>query len=65
MASAVDRVAAAAQEVKPLRIVLSVLAFPFYVLGFVAALLWVAVLWVAAAAQVGFADARNRGTGES
>lgn len=60
MPNAVDRVAEAAQSVKPLRLFLTVLAFPFYVVGFVAGLVVVAGTWVVAAAQVGFADAYKR-----
>lgn len=58
--SAVDRVATAAQTVKPLRLALSVLAFPFYLLGAVAGLVAVVVVWVIAAVQVGYVDVRNR-----
>lgn len=60
MSNPVDRVAAAAQTVKPLRLVLSVLAFPFYLLGLLAGLVVVTVMWIVAAAQVGFADVRKR-----
>lgn len=62
MSNPVDRVAAAAQTVKPLRLLLSLLAFPFYVLGWLVGLLVVAFMWVAAAVQVGFADVRRRDT---
>jgi hypothetical protein len=65
MAGPVDRVAAAAQEIKPLRLLLSVLAFPFYLLGLVAGFVVVVFVWVAAAVQVGFADARGRDDGEA
>ena len=60
MSNPVDRVAAAAQNVKPLRLVLSVLAFPFYLLGLLAGFVVVVVMWIVAAAQVGFSDARKR-----
>lgn len=59
MPNAVDRVAAAAQEIKPLRLLLSVVAFPFYLLGLLAGLVVVVLVWIAAAAQVGFADVRR------
>lgn len=59
MSNPVDRVAAAAQNVKPLKILLAVLAFPFYVLGALAALVVVVSMWFAAAVQVGFADVRK------
>lgn len=60
MSNPVDRVAAAAQNVKPLRLVLSVLAFPFYLLGLLAGFVVVVVMWIVAAAQVGFSDVRKR-----
>lgn len=63
MPNAVDRVAAAAQDVKPLRLLLSVVAFPFYLLGLVAGLVVVVFVWIAAAVQVGFADVRRRDEG--
>ena len=59
MSNPVDRVAAAAQNVKLLRLFLSVLAFPFYVLGLGAGVVVVALTWVAAAAQVGYSDVRK------
>lgn len=59
MPNAVDRVAAAAQEIKPLRLLLSVVAFPFYLLGLAAGLVVVVFMWIAAAVQVGFADVRR------
>jgi hypothetical protein len=55
-----ERVAAKAVEVKLARVLLSVLAAPFYVLGWVVALLVVVVMWCVAAVQVGFADGRRR-----
>lgn len=60
MSNPVDRVAAAAQTVKPLRLLLSLLAFPFYLLGLVAGLVVVVAVWVVAAVQVGFTDVRKR-----
>lgn len=60
MSNPVDRVAAAAQTVKPLRLLLSVLAFPFYLLGLLAGLVVVVAMWFVAAAQVGFSDVRKR-----
>jgi uncharacterized membrane protein len=38
------------------QILLSVLAVPFYVVGFVVGVLWLAVRWVVAAVVVGWAD---------
>ena len=63
MAAIVDRVQSQAAEVRVLRVVLSVLAAPFYVVGLLVAVLWVAVTWCIAAAQVGFGDVRKRGDG--
>lgn len=54
------RVAVQAAELRPLRIVLTVLAVPFYVLGVLLGLLFVAVLWAIGAVRVGLDDARNR-----
>lgn len=64
MSNPVDRVAAAAQNVKPLRLLLAVVAFPFYLLGLLGGLVVVALTWIAAAVQVGFADVRRRGDGD-
>lgn len=61
MASLVDRVAAQSRNVRVLRVLLWVLAAPFYVLGFVVAGAWVAILWAFGALKVGFADARALG----
>lgn len=55
------RVAAKANELRPARVVLSVLAFPFYVVGLVVGVVWVAVAWAFAAVAVGVADVRARG----
>ena len=60
MSSFVDRVASQAAEVQLLRVLLTVIAFPFYVIGFVVAVLWVAARWIYAAAAVGFTDATQR-----
>lgn len=58
--SPVDRIAAQAVDVRPLRVLLSVFAAPFYVIGFVVGLLIVAAMWCYAAVGVGVADARAR-----
>ena len=60
MLTTFDRVQARATTFQPLRAFLSVVAAPFYVLGFLVGLLFVAVAWVVAAVQVGVADARRR-----
>lgn len=54
-----ERVAAKAAEVRPARLLLALIAVPFYVLGFVAGVAWAALVWIFAAVQVGFADARR------
>lgn len=64
MVGPVDRVASAAQEVQLLKVLLTALAFPFYVLGLLAGLVAVVAMWMIAAAQVGFADASRRDAGE-
>lgn len=56
----VERVAAQAVAVRPMRLLLTLLALPFYVLGWVVGLLWVAVLFAYGAVKVGIADARSR-----
>jgi uncharacterized membrane protein (DUF485 family) len=60
MPSTFDRVQARAATFQPLRAFLSVLAAPFYAIGFLVGLLLVIVSWVVAAVQVGAADARAR-----
>jgi hypothetical protein len=55
------RVADRAADIKISRVLLTILACPFYVLGFLAGLLIAAVTWSLAAARVGFGDARTRG----
>lgn len=56
----VDRVAAEALDVRPLKAVLTLLAMPFYVLGCVLGLLWVVVRFAVGAVKVGIADAQAR-----
>lgn len=51
-----DRVATKAADVRVGRLLLSLLALPFYVLGFVIGVVWVAIRWIFAAVVVGFAD---------
>lgn len=55
-----SRVAARASEVKFSRVILTILALPLYVLGFLVGLLIVAASWMFAAAAVGASDARAR-----
>lgn len=56
----VDRVADRAAEVQVVRLLLSLLALPFYLLGAVVAVVWLAVKWCYAAVLVGFADVKGR-----
>lgn len=55
-----ERVAQRAQTVAVARVLLSIVAAPFYVLGFVVGLLAAMVLWTYAACAIGFADARKK-----
>lgn len=55
-----DRVALQAATIHPLRVLLTLISFPFYALGWLLGMTWVAVLFVAAAVKVGMADARSR-----
>ena len=55
-----QRVAARAADIQPTRALLSLLAAPFYALGFLVGILLVAVSWLFAAAALGVADARAR-----
>lgn len=55
-----ERVAAKAVDIRVARILLTILAAPFYVVGFVAGVLWLALRWVFAALVVGFTDITNR-----
>jgi hypothetical protein len=59
MSNPVDRVAAAAQNVRLLKIVLSVAAFPFWLLGLAAGVVVTGVVWCIAAVQVGYSDVRK------
>jgi hypothetical protein len=56
----VDKVAARASGVAPLKVLLTVLAAPFWLVGAVAGLVWVALVWAWAALCVGASDARAR-----
>jgi hypothetical protein len=60
MASFPERVALKAADVAVAKILLTILALPFYVLGFIAGVLWVAVRWIFAAVVVGFGDVTTR-----
>ena len=59
-----ERVADRAQSIHIARVLLSVLAAPFWLLGAACALVALVVTWIWAAACVGCADVRERrGTG--
>lgn len=60
MASFPKRVATKASDIAVAKVLLTILALPFYVLGFVAGVVWVAVRWIFAAIVVGFGDVHAR-----
>lgn len=60
MSSFVDRVAIEASSVRPLRVLLTVLALPFYALGWVLGIAWVVVKFAVAAVKLGIAEAQAR-----
>lgn len=55
-----DRVAAQAMTMRPLRLLLTLLAIPFYVIGWLVAFVWFAIVFTFGALKVGFMDARGR-----
>lgn len=59
----VQTIADRASTYDPVRAVLFVLAVPFYVVGVLLAVVWLAGTWVYAAAASGFVDARDRAGG--
>lgn len=62
----IQAVATKAATYDPVRALLAVLAFPFYVLGVVLGVLWLAGTWLFAAVAAGVDDARRRaGEGET
>ena len=63
VASFPERVAARATTLQPARIALTVLAAPFYLVGLVAGLIWVMIVWIASAVAVGVDDVRSRSRG--
>lgn len=56
----VDRISAEAREVRFGRAVLTAIAAVFYVVGWLAAAVWLAVVWCATAVKVGWQEARQR-----
>lgn len=59
--SYVQRVADRASEFDPARAVLTVLAAPFYLVGLLVGIVWVALAWIWAAVLTGAGDVRGRG----
>lgn len=56
----VDRVADRAAEIKVVALILSLIALPFYLLGGLVAIVWLAIRWSYAALLVGFADVKSK-----
>ena len=56
-----DRVAARAEQIRFTRVILTVIAAPFYLVGLLVGVVWVGLRWVFAAVQEGFASASKRG----
>ena len=63
MVAFVDRVAASALQVRPVKVLLTLLALPFYALGWLLGLLVVVAMFALGAVKVGIADARQRSVG--
>lgn len=61
--ASVQAIADRASTYSVARAVLAVFTVPFYVLGVVAAVLWLAGAWIVAGARQGFEDARVRAAG--
>lgn len=61
MANFPERVALKASDVAVAKVLLTLLAVPFYLLGFAVGAVWVAVRWIFAAVVVGFGDVHARG----
>jgi len=59
MPNYVERVADRVESVRIVKLLLSLLALPFYLLGVLAAVVWLAVRWCVAAVLVGFSDVRR------
>lgn len=55
-----ERVASHAQQVNVVRLLLSILMVPFYVVGFSAGVVWLLVSWVYSGVVVGFRDVRRK-----
>lgn len=55
----VDRIAKRAAEIRLTRVLLTIVASPLYLLGFIVGVLFVAGAWLLAGAAVGFAAGRE------
>lgn len=56
-----DRVADHAREIRFVRVLLTIIAAPFFAIGWLVGMIWVAFTWVLAAAAVGFEQAKGSG----
>ena len=54
-----DRVASKAVDVRVFKVMLSLIAVPFYVIGVLAAVVWLVARWCVAAIIVGFQDVKR------
>ncbi len=59
----VEKVAEKAADYKPARALLTLIALPFFVMGALAGVLWMAGTWIWAATVTGFIDTRDRNRG--
>jgi hypothetical protein len=55
-----ERVAERAADIRVARILLTLLAVPFYVLGFIVGVVWVGLRWAFAAVAIGVTDVSRR-----
>ena len=60
MPNYVERVAARAEQIKFIQLVLTVLALPFFIVGVIVGVVWLAVRWCYAAVIVGFETSVKR-----
>lgn len=56
----IERVAASAPTITPIKAILTLLALPFYAVGLIVGLLFVAGAFIVGAVKVGIADVRKR-----
>lgn len=64
-ATTFDRIAVQAQQFKPLRALLTLLAAPFYLVGLLIGFVWIAIAWCYAAALIGVRDVKDRKNGRA